>query len=376
MKNFLLSAAAVAILVSPATVMAQDAPRAAPVVVYEVIQDDFVDKVEAIGTLRANETVTLAATVTQTVTSVNFEDGQRVAKGDILVEMTSGEEKALIDQQQALVNETSKQLERVRELAKNGAASKSVVDERQRQFASAKAGMAALQSRLQNYIIVAPFDGVLGLRNISVGTLMSPGTTITTLDDDTVMKLDFSVPSVFLPSLKPGLEIVAKAQGFKESFVGSISAINSQINENTRAIGVRAIIPNPDSKLRPGLLMTVELLKDPRAALVVPEEAIIPEGRKAFVMVVDETKTPAVAQKREIVLGARRPGEAEVLEGLSLGEKVVTQGTMTAQNGMPVDVKAVQKKDDSLKDILNRAEGTKTQASPQNGGEAKAPEGN
>lgn len=371
MKKFLLSAATVALLISPVAAIAQGAPvgagaqRAAPVVVYEVIEDDFVDKVEAIGTLRANETVTLASTVTQTVTSINFEDGQRVSKGDILVEMTSGEEKALIDQQKALVNEAGKQLERVRELAKNGAASKSVVDERQRQYTSAKAGMAALQSRLENYIIVAPFDGVLGLRNISVGTLLSPGTTITTLDDDSVMKLDFSVPSIFLQTLKPGLEITAKADGFKESFVGSISAVNSQINENTRAVTVRALIPNPDAKLRPGLLMTVELMKNPRKALVIPEEAIIPEGRKAFVLVIDETKTPAVAEKREITLGTRRPGEAEVLEGLKPGERIVTQGTMTAQNGQPVDIRAIQKKDDSLKDILKRAEDAKSGANGQ-----------
>ena len=159
MKNHILLLGAAILTLAAPRAQAQKAaggPPATQVVVAAAYTEKFVDKVEAIGTLRANEGIMLASTVTDTVTSVNFVDGQRVQKGDILVEMTSGEEKALLDQQKALVNESYKQLERTRDLAKSGAASSSLLDERQRQYASAKAGLSALQSRLEDYIIVAP----------------------------------------------------------------------------------------------------------------------------------------------------------------------------------------------------------------------------
>ena len=366
MKNHFIPLGAVllATLIQPAFAQGKPggAPQATPVIVSAAYKDKFVDKVEAIGTLRANETITLASTVTETVTAINFTDGQRVKKNDILVEMTSGEEKALLDQQKALVNESYKQLERTRDLAKSGAASSSVLDERQRQYTSAKAGLAALQSRLEDYIIAAPFDGIVGLRNISAGALLQPGTKITTLDDDSVMKLDFSVPSVFLPTLKPGVEIVAHATGFDDEFKGEVSAIDSQVDEATRSVVVRAIIPNPEGKLKPGLLMTVVLMKNPRDAVAIPETAIIPEGRKHFVFVVDETKTPPVAEKREITIGGRRPGDVEVTDKISEGEKVIVQGTMMAQDGKPVTVSAEQKKGESLQDLLKRMKADKKAA--------------
>lgn len=361
MKNHILLLGAAFLMFAPPQAHAQGkgtgGPAATQVIVATAYMDKFVDTVEAIGTLRANETITLASTVTDTVTAVNFVDGQRVAKGDILVEMTSGEEKALLDQQKALVNEAYKQLERTRDLAKSGAASSSVLDERQRQYTSAKAGLSALQSRLEDYIIVAPFSGILGLRNISPGALLQPGTKITTLDDDTVMKLDFSVPSIFLPTLQPGVEIAAHATGFNEEFKGEVAAIDSQVDVATRSVVVRAVIPNPDGKLKPGLLMTVELLKNPRDSVTIPETAIIPEGRKHFVFVVNEGENGSVAEKREIVIGARRPGDVEVVDKLKAGEKVIVQGTMMAQNGRPVKITAEQGRGEPLADLLKRLKG-------------------
>lgn len=342
------------IYVTPAMAQMKGPQGPTPVIVSKVYTEDFVDQVEAIGTLRANETITVASTVTETVTAINFTDGQRVVKGDVLVEMTDNEEKALLDQQKALVNEAQKQLERARGLAKSGAVSASILEERQRDATSARAGLAALASRLDDHIIVAPFDGVVGLRNISVGALLQPATVITTLDDDSVMKLDFSVPSVFLQTLKVGTEIVAKASGFEGEFKGEVSAIDSQIDEATRSVIVRAIIPNPDGALKPGLLMTVNLLKNPRKAVGIPENAIIPEGRKHFVFVVDATKTPPVTEKREVVIGTRKPGEVEIIEHLKEGETVVTQGTMMVKDGGAVKISAEQGKGESLQDVLKR----------------------
>lgn len=357
MKFLFFPAAALLFLgLSGEDALAQGRPDVAlPVVVFEAVEDDFVDRVEAIGTLRANETVTLAAQVTETVTAVNFEDGQRVSQGDILVEMTSGEQKALLDQQKSVVNEAQRQLQRARELAKNGAVSQAILDQRQREYTAARAGMQALQSRLEEHIIAAPFDGIVGLRNISAGALVQPGTTITTLDDDKVMKLDFSVPSLFLPSLHPGLEIVARSAGFAAPFHGAISAIDSQVNPNTRAVVVRAIIPNPDGVLKPGLLMSVELLKNPRRSVVIPETAIVPEGRRFYIFVVDEAASPTTVKRREIQIGARRPGDVEVISGVRPGEKVVVRGTMMVRDGSPVIVSAIEEKGDSLQDLLEKS---------------------
>lgn len=357
--SLFLGAACIVSIISPA--MAQDKKPGSggqgptPVIVASAYTDNFVDRVEAIGTLRANETITVASTVTETVTAINFADGQRVMKGDVLVEMTDGEEKALLDQQRALVNEAAKQLERAKGLAATGAVSKEILEQRQREASSTRAGLAALASRLDDHIITAPFDGVVGLRNVSVGALLQPATKITTLDDDSVMKLDFSVPSVFLPTLKPGVKIVAKAPGFAESFEGEVSAIDSQVDEATRSIVVRAMIPNPDAKLKPGLLMTVELLKSPREAIGIPETAIVPEGRKQFVFVVQDAKV----EKREIVIGARRPGDVEVTEGLKKDEKVVVQGTMMVRDGGAVSITAEQKKGEKLADLLKRLKNEK-----------------
>lgn len=332
-----------------------------PVIVSKAYTEQFVDQVEAIGTLRANETITVASTVTETVTAINFTDGQRVVKGDVLVEMADGEEKALLDQQKALVNEAQKQLQRAKELSKTGAVSASILEERQRDATSARAGLAALASRLDDHIITAPFDGILGLRNISVGALLQPATVITTLDDDSVMKLDFSVPSVFLQTLKVGTTIVAKASGFDGEFKGEVSAIDSQIDEATRSVVVRAIIPNPEGALKPGLLMTVNLLKNPREGVGIPENAIIPEGRKHFVFVVDKAKTPPVTEKREVVIGTRKPGEVEIVEHLKEGETVVTQGTMMVKDAGAVKITAEQGKGESLQDVLKRLKGPKAE---------------
>jgi membrane fusion protein, multidrug efflux system len=353
-------------LMAPEIAMAQKGPQ--PVIVTEVKRDHFEDRVEALGTLRANETVTLTSTVTEAVTAVNFEDGQRVRKGDILIEMMSEQEAAELDAQQAMVEEARRQLERAIPLVKSGASSKSILDQRRAEFDGAKAGFEEVKSRISDRIITVPFDGVLGLRNISVGTVLQPGMKITTLDDDTVMKLDFSVPSVFLSALKPGLEIEASSNSFEgKKFKGTISSIDSQIDSNTRSVQVRALIPNDDGTLKPGLLMSLEILKNPRESIVILEEAIVPAGSKNHVFVVKSVDGKNVTQKREVELGARRPGEVEIISGLEPGEILVTHGTLNISDGSEVTVRARQTGKESLPDILKQ----QPEAQPETKTEAK-----
>lgn len=320
---------------------AQEGPAPILVRTAPVIRDHFVDRVEALGTLRANESVSLSANVTETITAVHFEDNQRVDKGMVLVEMTSAEEHAQLSEARSTAAEAKKQYARVQSLVESGAASRSLLDQRKREYETARAQLEAVSSRMEDRVVSAPFDGVVGLRNISAGALVQPGDRITTLDDDSVMKLDFSVPSTFLDVLKPGMKIVAKARGLNnEPCEGEVTAIDSQIDPVTRAIMVRALLPNEERMLKPGLLMTVELLKNPRKTLVIPESAIIPQGHDNFVLKAVRNGEVLTTEKQAVTLGARRPGEVEILEGVSEGDEVVTHGTLKVQPGQPIEIEA------------------------------------
>ena len=309
-----------------------------PVIVATVQKKPFVETIEALGTLRSGEAVTLSATVTETISAIHFNDGQRVQANDILVEMTNNEEHALLEDAQSTLNEAERQYARVQSLIKSGLATESVLDERKQAYESAKAKWLATQSRLEDRLILAPFDGVLGLRMISVGTLVKPGDAITTLDDDRTMKLDFSVPAVFLSTLKPGLTVVAKSDALSErQFTGTVTSIDSRVDPNTRSITVRAEIPNPLSELRAGLLMTVQLAKAETPTLLLPEEALIQEGFKRFVFVVNDTK-PLTVRRQQIQTGPRRKGEVVVTQGLNEGDKVVAHGTMHLRDSSPITI--------------------------------------
>ncbi|HSO21204.1 MAG TPA: efflux RND transporter periplasmic adaptor subunit [Desulfosarcina sp.] len=342
------------LFLSGAAIANANPKQATPVIVVEVRIDRFADRVEALGTLRANESVNLTANVTETVTGIHFEDGQRVAVGQVLVEMTKGEEHALLEEDKSAAAEAERKYDRVRAGAKNGAVSRMMVDQRRRESETAAARLRAIQSRLADRLITAPFAGVVSLRNISVGALIEPGDLITTLDDDSVMKLDFTVPATFLETLKPGIPIIARASAFEgRTFEGQVSGISTRIDPATRSVTARAILPNPDLILKPGLLMSIDLIKNPRNALVIAEEALIPTGRDNYVLIVDQTGEPPVARRRKVVIGARRPGEVEILEGLAAGELVVSHGALRARDGQPVRIVSVDTGDQPLSSLLN-----------------------
>jgi membrane fusion protein (multidrug efflux system) len=328
---------------------------AAPgVIVAVAAEEPWADRTEALGTLRANESVVVTANVSETISAIHFDDGQRVAQGDMLVEMTSAEEIALLEEIRVRVAEAQRQFERVQSLAAQGSASVSLLDERRRDLDTARATLVAVESRLKDRVVKAPFAGIVGLRNISLGALVEPGDVITTLDDDRLMKLDFAVPSVFLPSLKPGLAIEARARALGEqAFEGEISAIDTRVDPVTRSVQVRALIPNPDRRLRPGLLMRVELLRNPRRGLTIPEEALLHRGEEHFVLALTDGDGDAtVPERRAVEIGARRPGFVEVTSGLAPGERVVTHGNDKAKAGEPVSILAVDDGSRSLAEML------------------------
>jgi membrane fusion protein (multidrug efflux system) len=269
-----------------------------------------------------------------------------------LVEMTSAEEHALLKEAQARAAEAERQYDRVSSLARQRSASESLLDERKRDLDTARANLVALESRLADRVVKAPFDGVVGLRNVSRGALVEPGDLITTLDDDRVMKLDFTVPSLFLARLQPGLEIEARARPYGErAFDGVVRGIDSRIDPVTRSVQVRALLPNPSRALRPGLLMQVELLIDPREAVVVPEAALLHQGQTHFVLRVVDADDGATVERIEVEIGARKPGIVEVRAGLAAGDQVVTEGQEKARPGQPVRVIALDDGSRSLREI-------------------------
>jgi membrane fusion protein (multidrug efflux system) len=326
------------------------AQKPVPVIASEVTVGRFVDRVEALGTLKANESVSVTANVTETVSAIHFDDGDRVEQGQLLVEMTSAEEHALLEESQARVAEAERQYERVRSLVAQRSASESLLDERKRDLDTARAMLVAIESRLADRLVKAPFAGLLGLRNISPGALVEPGDLITTLDDDSVMKLDFAVPSVFLTDLEPGLGIQARARAYGgRVFEGEIRSIDSRVDPVTRSVQVRALVPNPEQTLKPGVLMQVELLRNPRDALIVPESALLQQGREHYVMRVDDS---GVVEKRSVEIGGRHPGEVEILTGLAAGDRVITHGNDKVRPGQQVEIRAVDDGTRPLADML------------------------
>lgn len=335
----------------PVRAMAQQSP----VPVYVTIAETrfFADEIEALGTLKANENVNLTSSVTERITAIYFDSGARVNQGDVLIEMDAAQEKALLEEAKSVLAEAQKQVERLTPLVKQGATSESAMDTAQLNLQTAKARVAAIESQISERIVTAPFDGKLGLRNVSVGSMAQPGTLITTLDDDTVMKLDFSIPEVYLPALREGGKVTALARAFPdEIFEGVVASIDSRVDPVTRAISVRAVVDNADHTLRPGMLMRIKLQKNPRQALVVPEETLVPRGDRNFVFVLNEQGDKTVAVMQPVTLGARRNGDVEITDGLKAGDKVVTHGTLRLQDGAAVTIAAIQKSGQSLADLL------------------------
>ena len=292
-------------------------------------------KLEALGNARANESVDVTSKSSNIVTAVRFRDGEKVNRGQVLVQLDDAQARADVAAADAALTESQAQFNRSRELLNTQALSKSQFDQLEATLKANRARLAAANARLEDTVIRAPFSGHVGLRRVSVGSLINPGTVITTLDDTSVIKLDFAVPENFLASLRRGLAVRATAPAFPgRNFTGTVSSIDSRVDVSTRAVIVRALLSNEDGALKPGMFLNVSLANDDREALVIPEEALTPEAERQYVFVVDGNK----AQRREVQIGMRRPGFVEVVSGVNAGEKVVIEGTQKVRDGGAVRV--------------------------------------
>jgi membrane fusion protein (multidrug efflux system) len=310
-------------------------PQAQPplVTVGHARRDSIFDVVEALGTAQANESVTLTAKVTDTVRRVNFEDGDYVEAGAVLIELTNQEEEALLAEARANLDDAESQLRRLEDLSGRGLTSASELDVARSRAGASRARLNSIVARLKDRLIQAPFSGLLGFRQVSPGTMLSPNTTITSIDDISIIKLDFTVPETFIGSMAPGARIVAKSVSFPgRQFEGTVRTIGSRVDPVTRAVTVRAHIDNKDRALRPGMLLTVDIVTAERSALVVPEGSVFQVQNRAYVYRVDGD----TVHQQQIEVGGRRFGVVEVLSGLNEGDPIVVEGIIKLRDGARV----------------------------------------
>jgi len=309
----------------------------APGVIADVARvKSFPLAAEALGNAHANESIDVRTEITAALKAIYFTEGQRVEKGTILAELENAQQLAELAAARAALVESSSQLKRSEELYKTKVVAASQLEQLRAKQEADQAAVNAAQSRLEKTIIRAPFTGRLGLRRVSVGSILNINTVITTLDDTSVIKLDFDVPEVFLANLEPGMRVAAHSAAWTGVvFQGEVAFVDTRVDPVTRTVTVRALLPNEDGRLRPGMFLTVSLLKQDLKALVIPEEAVVPEGSKQYVFVIGPE---GLAELREIQTGRRRPGEVEVVSGLSEGEMVITEGTQKARDGQTVRV--------------------------------------
>ncbi len=327
--------------------------QAAPLVrVQPVEREQLFDTIDAIGTASANESLIVTAKVTDTVSAVDFEDGDYVEAGAVLVQLTNREEEALLAEARANLDDALSQLARIENLAAQNLISVSELDIARSRADASQARLDTVVARLRDRLIQAPFAGVLGFRQVSPGTLLQPNTPITTLDDISIIKLDFTVPETFLGAMRPGGTVFARAASYPDrQFEGVIRTVGSRVDPVTRAIQVRAHIDNAERLLRPGMLLTVGIVMSERTALVVPENSVYQIQDRAYVYVVD---SELIARERQIQTGARRFGSVEVLGGLEAGEQVVIEGIVKLRDGVQV---RLTEPDFEIGDAISRSGG-------------------
>lgn len=307
-----------------------DARGAIAVVTAAVHAERLASQLNALGTARANEAVEITSKASNVVTAVKFHDGERVQRGQVLVELDGAQARADLAAADAERADSASQVKRSRELLNTKVVSEAQYEQLEATLKANEARVDAARSRVADTVIRAPFTGRVGLRRVSVGSLVNPGTTITTLDDSTVIKVDFAVPENFLAGLKEGLQVYATAAAFpKREFAGRVDSIDSRVDPVSRSVTVRALVPNADLALKPGMFLNVRLARDEREALMIPEAALMPEQSRQFLYVVEGGR----AIRREVRIGRREPGRVEVVAGLRPGERVIVEGTQKVREG-------------------------------------------
>jgi membrane fusion protein (multidrug efflux system) len=302
------------------------------------------DDTQAVGTLRSRQGVMLRPEVSGRIAKLGFSDGQRVRRSQLLVQLDDSLQRAQLQQAQAQASIARTNLQRNKDLVAQNFISQSAVDQSQSSLEVAEAQVALAQAQLQRMQIVAPFDGVVGLRVVNVGDYVKDGADLVNIEDLSSVWVDFRLPERFIARLKPGQDVQVTLDALPgRRYLGRIDALDSQLDANGRSVLVRAKLANAGGELRAGMYARSRVVFDVReGALVVPEEALVPIGEKQYLYkLVSDGGNKLLAQRIEARIGARVPGKVEILEGLKAGDQVVIAGQARLGRGDTVPVRVV-----------------------------------
>ena len=318
----------------PAESSAGQQTKAVVVETAPVRLDTVSEIVTAVGTARATNSVKIVSSVAGRITKIAFQAGQRVRAGAPLVELDSDGEQAAVREAESELANLRLQVQRADSLRTQRLISAADLDDLRAKLGMAEARVEAARSRLQKRTVRAPFAGIVGLRNINLGTYVDTNTVLTTLDDLDVIELEFKVPERYFSVIKSGQAVSAVSAAFPgQTFVGTVREVDTRIDPTARAFRVRAELPNPSALLPDGLFMAVRLVIAERAhAVLVPEEAVISESGRSSIYVVAD----GVATRTTITTGQRLDAAVEVLTGLASGAEVVTRGHQSLRERSPV----------------------------------------
>jgi membrane fusion protein (multidrug efflux system) len=297
----------------------------------------FTDRIEVLGVAKGRQSVTITSNTAELITAVHFTDGQAVSKGQVLVELKADQENAGIAQAQAQLAQADREYTRWKALADKGVAPRATAEQYLAARDTARAALNSASAQKLDRVIRAPFAGRVGISDIAPGTLISPGTAIVSLDDVSLIRVDFSVPDRYLPILHEGLTITAAPDALPgESFTGRIAQIDTRIDPTTRALKARAEFANAGGRLKPGMLIKVGIDQGQRQAVAVPEAAVQFEGTQASVFLIAKGPKGQVARRTTVQTGLSADGFVEIVSGLKAGDRIVGDGLNRVQDGAPI----------------------------------------
>ncbi|WP_394538201.1 efflux RND transporter periplasmic adaptor subunit [Lysobacter enzymogenes] len=308
--------------------------RPIPVTAQAVRLRAWNDTVQALGNVKARESVTVTAKVSEIVQSVHFDSGDHVAAGQSLVTLSGKAQLAALAQAEATAKEAEQLYQRQTELAAQQLIARSALDTQRATRDATRARVEQMKADIGDRQVRAPFAGVLGIRQVSPGALVTPGTPIATLDDTERVYIDFPVPETLLARVARGQSVTGTSAAYAgQEFRGSVGTVDARVNPATRAVTVRADFPNPGHRLRPGMLVQVTLIQPERQALLVPEISVVQVGNDSYVY---RLKPDATVERADVQVGSRRQGLAEILDGLAVGDTIVVDGTGKLRAGSKV----------------------------------------
>jgi len=314
--------------------------RPTPVTTEQVRLRAWNDTVQALGNVKARESITVTAKVSEIVQSVHFESGDHVAAGQSLVTLSGKAQQAALAQAEATAKEAEQLYQRQTELAAQQLIARSALDTQRATRDATRARVEQMKADIGDRQVRAPFAGVLGIRQISPGSLVTPGTAIATLDDTERVYIDFPVPETLLARVAKGQRVEGTSAAYAgQRFEGTVATVDARIDPATRAVTVRADFANPGRLLRPGMLVQVTLSQPPRQALLVPEISVVQVGNDAYVY---RLKPDATVERADVQIGARREGLAEIVDGLKIGDTIVVDGTGKLRAGSKVQAAGAQ----------------------------------